>query len=39
MTDNALIIALKANLQSLPYDVTYNDSVKMFLSEGYVSQA
>ena len=39
MTDNALIIALKANLQSLPYDVTYNDSAKMFLSKGYFSQA
>lgn len=39
MTDNALIVAIKANLQSLPYKVTYNESVNMFLSSGYVSQA
>ena len=39
MTDNALIVAIKANLQSLPYKVTYDDSVNMFLSSGYVSQA
>lgn len=39
MTDNSLIVAIKANLQSLPYKVTYDDSVNMFLSSGYVSQA
>ena len=39
MTDHALILALKANLQSLPCNVTYNDSAKMFLSDGSVSQA